>query len=99
MFGKCRCRSRLLLILATAFIIQQSFSRGGDALESTSSSAVEDEDEIDLNSLTDTQLEEFCTDRGFVLVRDKSASAKEIEYSHDDYVDAARQCLAIEAEM
>lgn len=49
-------------------------------------------DEIDLDSLSDPELEEICTLRGFELV-------KEGVFSHDDYVEAARQCLAIERDM
>jgi hypothetical protein len=49
-------------------------------------------DEIDLDSLSDLELEEICSLRGFELV-------KEDILSHDDYVEAARQCLAIERDM
>lgn len=49
-------------------------------------------DEIDLDSLSDLELEEICALRGFELV-------KEGVFSHADYVEAARQCLAIERDM
>ena len=49
-------------------------------------------DEIDLDSLSNPELEEICALRGFELV-------KEGVFSHDDYVEAARQCLAIERDM
>jgi hypothetical protein len=49
-------------------------------------------DEIDLDSLSDLELEEICALRGFELV-------KEDVISHNDYVEAARQCLAIERDM
>jgi hypothetical protein len=54
----------------------------------------------DLNDLTDKQLEEICTSRGFELVKDSDKNTGQpVHYSHQDYVDAARQCLEIEAEM
>ena len=54
----------------------------------------------DLNELTDKQLEEICTSRGFELVKDSDKdTGQPIHYSHQDYIDAARQCLEIEAEM
>lgn len=49
--------------------------------------------EVDLYSLSDAELEEICTVRGFELVHDDTV------LTHDDYVEAARQCLAIEQDM
>eukprot|EP00544_Gedaniella_sp_CCMP2646_P015695 CAMPEP_0202482898 /NCGR_PEP_ID=MMETSP1361-20130828/2264_1 /ASSEMBLY_ACC=CAM_ASM_000849 /TAXON_ID=210615 /ORGANISM="Staurosira complex sp., Strain CCMP2646" /LENGTH=260 /DNA_ID=CAMNT_0049110977 /DNA_START=117 /DNA_END=899 /DNA_ORIENTATION=- len=49
--------------------------------------------DIDLYALSDAQLEEICTVRGFELVHDDET------FTHDDYVEAARQCLAIEEDM
>lgn len=49
---------------------------------------------VDLYSLSNTELEEICTLRGFELVQQE-----EQVFSHDDYVEAARQCLAIERDM
>ena len=54
----------------------------------------------DLNELTDKQLEEICTQRGFELVKESDKETGVfLDYSHQDYIDAARQCLEIEAEM
>jgi hypothetical protein len=51
--------------------------------------------DIDLYALSDAQLEEICTVRGFELVHDDDDET----FTHDDYVEAARQCLAIEEDM
>jgi len=57
-------------------------------------------DEIDLDSMTNGELEEICTSRGFEVVKEKDEGTGEMKtYSHDDYVNAARQCLEIESEM
>ena len=46
--------------------------------------------------MTDEELEEICTSRGFELVRDDDDT---IVYTHQDYVDAANECLQIEADL
>ena len=57
-------------------------------------------EEIDLQSLTDGELEQICTSRGFELVKDTDKeTGQSKQYSHNDYIDAAKQCLEIEAEM
>jgi len=56
-------------------------------------------DYMNLESLSDEELEAICTERGFELVKEKNADGDEISYTHEDYMDAASQCLAIEAEM
>ena len=64
-----------------------------------SASTVEEPD-LDLLSLTNEELEQICTIRGFELTKEvDNETGKSVEYSHDDYVGAARQCLDIEAEM
>lgn len=56
--------------------------------------------EIDLASLTDEELEEICTSRGFEVVKEKDEETGEFKkYSHEDYIHAAKQCLDMEAEM
>jgi len=53
-----------------------------------------------LNELSDKELEHICTSRGFELVKESDKeTGQPITYSHQDYVDAAKQCLEIEAEM
>ena len=70
--------------------------------------------DADLEKMTIIELERICLDRGFEVVQDDSSilvEGKEREegdygaftppppLSHDDYVDAAKRCLAIEKEM
>jgi len=50
-----------------------------------------------LHTLTNQQLEDICTERGFYLEPEEGFSAE--DYSHEEYVDAAMQCLALEAEI
>ena len=50
--------------------------------------------------MTKEELEEICTSRGFELVKEQDKESGEMAtYSHDDYVNAAKQCLEIEGEM
>ena len=49
-----------------------------------------------LEEMTDEELEEICTSRGFELVRDDDDT---VIYTHQDYVDAANECLQIEADL
>jgi len=65
------------------------------AAEAAAGSVAGDETEIDLYSLSDAELEEICTVRGFELMNDEDNTV----FTHDDYVEAARQCLAIEQDM
>jgi hypothetical protein len=75
-----------------------------DELAHTSESHVDDgfgqDDDIELEDMTDEQLEEICTSRGFELVRELNATTGEpLMYTHQDYVDAASECLQIEADI
>ncbi len=82
----------LLLVLVWSTIIVVS--------SSSSESTLKRDDEIDLESLTNEELEQICMMRGFELKKEVDAqTGKLVEYSHEDYVEAARQCLDIEAEM
>lgn len=55
----------------------------------------EDGDEyIDLVDMTDEELEEICTSRGFELIREDGQV-----YTHEDYVNAASECLQIETDL
>ena len=55
----------------------------------------------ELQVMTDEQLEEICVVRGFALVMDEidPNTGDTYKFTHDDYVMAAQQCLAIEQEM
>jgi len=60
---------------------------------------VNDDEDDNLSELTNAELESICTTRGFELKRGQQEDGDNVVYTHQDYVDAARQCLAIEAEM
>jgi hypothetical protein len=55
----------------------------------------------ELTAMTDDELEQICVKRGFTILRDAidPATGKPYDLSHDDFVEAARQCLEIEQEM
>lgn len=54
----------------------------------------------ELSVLTDAELEKICLQRGFELQNQVDATTGEkIQPSHDDYIEAAKQCLAIEKEL
>jgi hypothetical protein len=55
----------------------------------------------ELQVMTDEELEHICLVRGFELVKDDvdEATGEIYTLSHDDFVEAAQRCLAIEEEM
>jgi hypothetical protein len=54
----------------------------------------------ELSGLTDAELEKICLKRGFELQYQVDATTGEkMQPSHDDYIEAAKQCLAIEKEL
>ena len=57
--------------------------------------------EPDLQAMEDVELEQICTNLGFALQKDivDDATGELIVFTHDDYVEAARQCLSIEKEL
>lgn len=61
----------------------------------------EDEVEfVDLAELSDAELENICITRGFELIPNTDPDTGEIlVFTHDDYVEAAQQCLEVEKEM
>lgn len=54
-----------------------------------------------LKTMSEEELEKICRIRGFEIMRDEIDPSTGLphELSHDDYVEAARRCLAIEEEM
>lgn len=50
-------------------------------------------------TMTNEELEALCTNRGFELVKELDENGKEAQFTRANYIDAARQCLEIEAEM
>jgi hypothetical protein len=57
--------------------------------------------ESELQAMSDDELEQLCVIRGFELVKDDvdPATGELHKLSHDDFVEAAQRCLAIEQEM
>jgi len=57
--------------------------------------------ESELEAMLDEELEGICLERGFELVKEDIDPTTGLlyEFTHADYVDAAKRCLAIEQEM
>ena len=57
--------------------------------------------EEELQSMSNSELEQICLVRGFEVVQDDvdETTGTVISLSHDDFVEAAKKCLAIEREM
>ena len=55
----------------------------------------------ELTAMTDDELERICLARGFTISRDAvdPDTGNPYDLSHEDFVEAARQCLEIEQEM
>jgi hypothetical protein len=55
----------------------------------------------ELQAMSEEQLEDICIQRGFELLKDEvDATTGEVyQLSHQDFVEAAMKCLAIEQEM
>ena len=51
---------------------------------------------VELADLSDSVLEGICTTRGFELIEKDSTAP---EFSHEEYVEAARQCIELEKEL
>jgi hypothetical protein len=61
-------------------------------------SYIRDELGLDLTSMSERQLEKLCEDRGYEVAKDEmnEETGKPLVFTHQDYVDAARQCLSIQ---
>lgn len=79
----------LVLVILVAAVQSES-----QKVNETITTNGDDDDYIDLIDMSDEDLEEICTSRGFELVRED-----EQVYSHQDYVDAASECLQIETDL
>ena len=88
---------------ASALLFVTAFLRTREAYAETAvavDAEAVDYTQVDLNTLTNDELAAICTDRGFELVFElDDATEESLEYTHEDYVDAARECLKLEAEM
>jgi hypothetical protein len=73
-----------VLFLAVAYLLSASYVLS------------QKESTIDLESLSNSELEAICTNLGFELI-DKSKQGTEL--SREDYLEAARQCLAVKEQL
>lgn len=79
------------LVLVILFAVANSEPQEANETSITNG---DDDEYIDLVDMTDEELEEICTSRGFELVREDGQV-----YTHKDYVDAATECLQIETDL
>ena len=77
------------------FVVTVAFGVWSPVVYSLASDSASEDAEIDLHALSDAELEEICAVRGFELLHGEENTV----FTHDDYVEAARQCLAIEQDM
>ncbi|KAL9178997.1 hypothetical protein ACHAXT_011970 [Thalassiosira profunda] len=90
----------LLSCLAASLLPQSSTCRAAEAATNVDDGAAEGDEHYDLENMSDAELEEICTSRGFELVREvDEATGQPIAHTHQDYVDAASECLQIEADL
>jgi hypothetical protein len=85
-----RCRSKWFRLSSLLWLFAASLVVGQDLFA-----------EPELQAMTDEQLENICTERGFGLVKDEidPTTGQAYQFTHDDYVVAAQQCIAVEKEM
>ena len=103
--------SRSVLVYSLLFWLKQPQLRvsaiagtatATEELDSTTSklNEIDNEDgDFDMEKMSKAELESICRTRGFELVNETDTSGNLIEYLHHDNIEAAQQCLAIEAEM
>ena len=94
------CNNRLLTYICIILICSLScpLAAAGEATTSTTTKN-DDEEYYNLEAMTNEELEEICTSRGFELVREIDENGKEVIYTHQDYIDAATECLQIEEDL
>lgn len=95
MIRKKRCWLTLVLLVATFNLIHIHANENG----SSDNKQPIDDNTSSLENLTNEELEAICTSRGFELVRELDEHGKERTFTRENYMDAARQCLDVEAEM
>ena len=89
-----------LLVIASFVNAREAHAEATTTVATDAADQAIDYTQIDLNELTNDELVAICTDRGFELVFELDDATEEpLEYSHEDYVDAARECLKLEQEM
>jgi len=100
---------KLLFILLSLLAIVNNSINANDIDENKITSENDDNDNLisSLENMTNEDLEMICKSRGFEIVRETdvdgtgsdNAEGKLKELSRQDYIDAAKQCLEVEAEM
>jgi hypothetical protein len=86
----------LVLLVATLNLIHIHANESGS---SGNKQPTADDNASSLENLTNEELEAICTTRGFELVKELDENGKEKIFTRENYMDAARQCLDVEAEM
>ena len=89
------CNNKLLISLTYICIFLLSLA----AATTNTTTKNDDEEYYNLEAMTNEELEEICTSRGFELVHEQDDNGKEIVYTHQDYIDAATECLQIEEDL
>ena len=88
-----------LLFIASYVNVREAYAEATTTVATDADQAI-DYTQIDLTELSNDELVAICTDRGFELVFELDDATEEpLEYSHEDYVGAARECLKLEMEM
>jgi len=97
------CNNKLLISFTYICIfLSSSLAAAEEATTSTTTTTKNDNDEeyYNLEAMTNEELEEICTSRGFELVHETDENTgEEIVYTHQDYIDAATECLQIEEDL
>lgn len=92
--------SLTLLVLGTtaaaAVLLEPEPSGGSTATSTTTTDA---KSVVDLESLSDAELEAICYNLGFQLRETDEVTGAKMNFTHAEYVEAARQCLAVQAQM
>ena len=95
----------LLSLVAPALLALGTTAAGAVLVDSDSSSGSstatpnDTKESLDLESLSDAELEEICYKLGFRLHDEDELTGTKKEFTHADYVEAARQCLAVQDQM
>ena len=93
------CNNKLLISLTYICIFLLSLAVAEEAT-TTATKNDNDEEYYNLEAMTNEELEEICTSRGFELVHEiDDNTGEEIVYTHQDYIDAATECLQIEEDL
>jgi len=99
------CNNNKLLISFTYICIFLLSLLAAAEEEATSTTTKNDNDNdneeyYNLEAMTNEELEEICTSRGFELIHETDENTgEEIVYTHQDYIDAATECLQIEEDL